>query len=383
MQKKIFLDELLQKKANLKYSLCFYFEYNSNNTVQENIASICSLINLYPELCAKINYDGKSVNLNSGNPFTQNDVAVDDLNDANVNFDKVKNAFFHMPINLFNNEKLIALKLLYENDHYTLLVKVHHIIFDFYSFLKFKKDFYKQIILQQALTPISEQTQNEIKASIIHADNKDADTIKKYYQRKTKNEFYPSVIIGSTSLSNFKCDQREIILANQQPNLRSAIVLVALAKAIFEMTNIDRLMIGVPVPNRKLTNRKLISCFVNIMPIIIKRNEVEHSEQILNDVQQQLYMNLKYSHFDFTSNFSKYAPFNVTFSYYPNNKNKQTKTKTRILNMNSVTEIHITYDDLNQLTIETQLYSKSTFNVFCKKIHDNMNSLNVDLTTEL
>ncbi|MBU7471922.1 condensation domain-containing protein [Lactiplantibacillus plantarum] len=351
MQKKIILDELLHQKSGFKYTLCFCGKFHFQETVEVLKQAICDTFNNYPEIHSQVVYDGIKISLVSNKNFMPSEVESSILTAAD--YVPAEDSFFKDPIDIYSQQRLIQVKVLKKEDNYFLLCKVHHLIFDYYSLIELKKALSKAFESDNRKLNVNLNAYGILKEHFIDSSTKSQRTMN-YYKSLLGGITYKPFSLGQQH--TFQSNMTKVYIQNSNQSERSAIILYAIARSILNLTSRKVIIIGVPVPNRRKNNKHVISCFVNLLPVIINRKMIdgEYSSAILS-IQEQLFENLKNGQFDFTSTFQIYSQYDVTFSYYPTYSKKLSSFEISSISKGTVTPMHFTFDDFNRLVVDTQL----------------------------
>lgn len=218
-----------------------------------------------------------------------------------------KNDFFNQKIHL-EDKRLIKCGLLKKDSGFEFLLNVHHLIFDVYSGFLLLDNLYQQY--------------NELSSKINeHNKNRNISHKKKEYKTPISKNYNFSYL--KNKLSNKLIESRFCISENQLENLsireKSSLALILIAKRVYEETNVNEILIGVPVPNRK-GRKEEMGCFINTLPIVVSLTKYTTIKELVNNISKQLFKNLKFQDYDFSSNNKNNLlnnEFPINFSYYP------------------------------------------------------------------
>lgn len=82
---------------------------------------------------------------------------------------------------------------------------------------------------------------------------------------------------------------------------------------LYRLTGQKQIIVGVPIANRRTTNKKTHGCFVNNLPLIITLREDLLFKDVLNQVSKELHNLLRFQSFDFIKHKSQLEKQNLSF----------------------------------------------------------------------
>ena len=358
IQRDFYLECMLNPLANKKFNInmIFTLKIKSESSKQEILEAICSTVNNQPLLLSRPWIENSKILLNFTNNFSIKEIAIGKF----TNFLE-KDDMFNVPFDLVNDKRLFRIKLIkHSQDRYYLLMSAHHFIFDFYSAKAFsqqiidtlqgnitftKKDFTKEYLL--TINKFLEK-QNSLKYENIF--------LKRLSKIRKVNE---KIFSDFTKFEKIEISKKIVMEQSNDNNYRSALLISAFGYTFSRYINKEYIIVGVPVPNRIKSNRKLISSLVTTYPVII--DSKWSIEECIKCVYKQLIENLKMQFYDFNQKFYQYSKFDMMFTYYPSKfaiSNSSAEIKMdNLFTIDSPSPIHLmlNYDNLLLAEFQTNL----------------------------
>ncbi|MBB6715794.1 condensation domain-containing protein [Clostridium gasigenes] len=321
LQKKLAIHTLL-KPSSKQYIINSYTEFPIDVDITRLKNSIVKGINLHPLLLSQIALFNGNFDFYRMSDFSVDEIKFSEAGDINEEILKRKE-IFNTVFSFDKNQRLIRVELLKakieKECRVYLLLSFHHIVFDSYSGINLLQNVFDIYTRDQNLAKKCEKLHSEY---IKYDDNtlKILNSGAKSYYEKFR---------GFTS-ENLKLETNGQIYRNKfyvphekYNNLtmrrQSAITIYNMAVSIQKHYSRNKIIVGVPVPNRNSQNRNIISCLVNVLPVYIDL-ELGDVKKSLESIEKQLFANFRYQNFDFLTNYSTVFPngnFDFIFTYYP------------------------------------------------------------------
>lgn len=365
IQRDFFIECMVNPKVNSKYSINMIFSLILQEEISEEVLleTICNTLNNQPLLSSSPVVENSEIVLNTGKPLKTNEIIVE-----YNNYQLESGEFFNTPFDLTNDSRLFRIKLVKKSStNYSLLLAVHHFIFDFYSARALTQQIIDALSREKIFT--FEQFQQEL--HLTNQKFKEKGIFTKYeniFQTRLSNLPIDTKknVEDFLNLSKFEFRTKIEINKNFDNNHRSAILIAAFAYEYLRITNNSHVIVGVPVPNRIRGNKDLIDGLVTTYPVVILKSHT--IEECRESVYKQLVENLKMQFFDFNKKFYKFSNFDIMFTYYPSKFIVSNSTAKIIMNrlftIVPPSPIHLMLNDDNILLSEfstNQIQNKSEY----------------------
>lgn len=321
LQKKLAFYTLLNPSSK-RYIINVYAEMPSDVDITRLKNSIAKAINLHPILLSQVEISNGDFDFYKMCNFSVNEIKFSEDGDIDEETLKRKEVFntafsFNKSKRLFRMELLKA-KVNKECRVY-LLFSVHHIVFDAYSGIKLLENIFDMYTSNQDLVKKCEKLSSEYMKyddNILQVLNSEA---KSYYDKFDEFIFEDLKLDRDDEIYRRKFYVPEEKYADLSMRRQSAITIYNMAVSIQKHDGRNKVIVGVPVPNRSSKNRNIISCLVNVLPVYVDL-ELSSAKIILESIERQLFANFRHQSFDFLTNYSKVFPqgnFDFIFTYYP------------------------------------------------------------------
>ena len=299
IQKKIALFCMLNRESR-KYEIHGTIKLGEKVNIQKFKYELLEVLNNYEVF--QYSFDEDNFKFKKNGKFNANEIII--LEDELLKID-----FFNKKINL-EDKRLIRCCLIQRDSGFEFLLKVHHLIFDVYSGFLLLDNLYQQY--------------NELPSKSGEYNKKvNESNRKKEYKTPVSRDYSSSYL--NNKISAKLVQQRFYINENQLKSLsireKSSLALILIAERVYEETNVNEILIGVPVPNRN-GRRDEMGCFINTLPVVVSLKKYDNIKELVGNISKQLFSNLKFQDYDFSSNNKKNLlnnEFPINFSYYPSN----------------------------------------------------------------
>ncbi|MEC1685488.1 condensation domain-containing protein [Bacillus mojavensis] len=378
-QKEIALHCMLNKSSK-KYMLNGIVEIPDTTDLDKLQNSILDVLNYNPLLKAVFYIDKGKFFLKEREDYSEKDIK----RMVKSNIDSIEHdPIFEKDFDILNEESLIRVCFAEVEKKKYILISVHHLIFDVFSSIVFFEEIFKLYN--------DDITVNELDYRIKKNFPEKLDIDKSKLKSKKAYEYYAN---HAQTLKNFHKESSSLVFTEEADSKKiqindktfllkntrkqSAIIILALAKTIRQQFNMNNVVVGVPVPNRNKENRDLISCLVNVLPVFIRFNTEKTEQDLIQDIEVQLFKNLRYQAFKFSTYFRKemgQGEFPVIFTYYPTDfKFKSDKFYLNVKKLffpESPAKVYVMAKESGEIYIETKSNKKNII----MDIEENINSL--------
>lgn len=371
IQENFVLENIINSSSSEKYNInCLYEikikEFDIDNFTESiiNVFNNQLLLNTIPKV------SGSNVFMKHSQNLSRKDIEIEIIDQYRSVDELKKDKIFEYVFSLDNDKLLYKLKIVISKNGVFLLTNFHHIVFDFWSGMSL----YQQVLeyyYDKKLLPIEKQEKMYLRTLQKFKESQKKSKAINFYTNMFKQKDFDNSVIKYSEKKKTYSEKLNFKLGNDSI-VKSVKILKALSQTFSELNKENKLVVGVPIPNRVKINRELVTCLVSTPNLCINYEESE------TDIRKKLLYEMKYQFFDFAKNFPQYSKQQIIFTYYSTNLSVNIKgNKIELIELFNIlppAPIHITFDNRNILQCEIQIEDikemDSFYDLFLEKLKE-------------